>query len=178
MSDPMNEVLAVIPQQFPREDHVVAQILDLMAVAERLGMNEAVEELRKMVSIEEVEKLGLEVELQPVGDPCKLRDKVIEFGKHFDQESFDPGMRARVIRVVDEDGNGDSLSLTCDFSEFEEYNKTQAIADWREPIISGTGKAGLFWHETTFYPTDKLVNIWVDLRPESEAFNFQVVLIK
>ena len=90
-----------------------------------------------------------------------MSGKVIEFNKKLkDIEDygtipFDPGFVARVISI--NQVNGGLLSVTVDFSEFEERNEKILRPTWPNDI----GDPILKWSETDFYPTDRKTTILV-----------------
>ena len=72
---------------------------------------------------------------------------------------FDKGMRGRIIDItlyVSYD-DGDCFKLLVDFSEWEEYNKRRSLPTFYD----NAGNASLKWHETTFYPHNKVEKIFL-----------------
>lgn len=81
---------------------------------------------------------------------------VVEFDKeaeNFDYESFDPGMRARLTSMWEDD---ECLGCEFDFTEYEEFNKNV-----EQPAWYGLNGEMVKWSESTYYPKNKRVKIYI-----------------
>jgi len=75
--------------------------------------------------------------------------KHIEFNEGTEdlEMNFDPGMRARVLSIVEHSNAEGVLEIQVDFSHWEDYNKDRAV-----PNFYQDGVPCLRWHESQYYP--------------------------
>jgi hypothetical protein len=71
-----------------------------------------------------------------------------------EQESFDPGMKAKLINMYPEEDWG--YCCIFDFTEYEDFNKTIEM-----PVWYGSDNEMLKWSESKYYPKDKRVKVYI-----------------
>ncbi|KJD43789.1 hypothetical protein QD47_20840 [Paenibacillus terrae] len=93
---------------------------------------------------------------------CKNGIKpVVEFTEGAQNyESFDPGMRARLVSMWR--GEDECFGCEFDFSEFEGYNKSIETPIW----VGKRNDESLKWSETLYYPKDKIVKFYIGEKEE------------
>lgn len=80
---------------------------------------------------------------------------IVEFKDGIEeQECFDPGMKAKLISMNEEDDWG--YCCVFDFSDYEDYNKAFEI-----PVWFGNNGEKLKWSETSYYPNDKKAKVYI-----------------
>jgi len=81
-----------------------------------------------------------------------------DFAEKADIESFDPGMRAKVVEATLEHADTDDSywKLVFDFTFWEEYNKGLSRPNW----YGKNGEPNVKWHESPFYPKGCIETIY------------------
>lgn len=91
----------------------------------------------------------------------ELIGKEIEFNSLVEEQEifFDKGMRGRITDITLEGSydDGDCYKILVDFSEWEEYNKRRSIPTFYD----NAGNSNLKWHETSYYPNNKMDKIFL-----------------
>ncbi|MEA1004969.1 hypothetical protein U6X16_04550 [Bacillus velezensis] len=103
-----------------------------------------------------------ELVLQGKKPIIKFNDNVYEWI----EESVDPMIMGKIIGVSIE---YDEIKFLLDLNPFESYNRSVARHDWRDD----EGNNVLSWFETSFYPKNGIVAIYLPIDEKTEiAFDF------
>jgi hypothetical protein len=87
---------------------------------------------------------------------------VIEFVNAIcDFDGPEPGMRAKVVGFTAE--RDELYTVYCDLAYYESYNQSFLKPNW----IDNKGVARLNWMESSYYPKDKIFELYVGFEDDS-----------